>query len=331
MLRLGFYPYTFARVSVMKGELIQKDQWNSLLKMGFHELLRTLQDGTYKDEITGLDLQHVQLSKLEGALNRNLARTFGKLLRISDEKLKKVLEIYLQRYTIENIKAILRGKMTGAPAEEVEQLLVPTATYPREYFISLMKKEHVADIIKRLPFPIEKKEETDLFALENTLDRTYILLLFALAQQLRGQGKALKELIQAELDIINSKIVLRLKNQGMKKDEIGQYLVAPRREIAALAGKETVKDVITGLRKLRLVVCDEKLPETEMMAHAEIELDTTLLRKERLLMHQFPLTVNSILGFMFAKEIEVKNLKVLVKGKKLGLDQEYLSKMVVVA
>jgi V/A-type H+-transporting ATPase subunit C len=78
-------------------------------------------------------------------------------------------------------------------------------------------------------------------------------------------------------------------------------------------------------------VCDERLAESEMMTHAEIELDTTLLRKERLLMHQFPLTVNSIIGFMFAKEIEVKNLKVLVKGKKLGLDEEYLSKLVVVA
>ena len=330
-LRLGFNPYTYARVAVMKSELIRKDEWHSMLKMGFHEVLRTLQDGGYREEITGLELQRLQLAALEGALNRNLMRTFEKLLRISDEKLRKVLEIYLQRYTVENVKAIIRGKLTGVSNEEVEQLLVPTAMYPREYFIDLMKKEEIAEIMKKLPFSVLAKEKADLFSIENALDRAYILQLFDLAQRLRGQGKALRELIQAELDIINSKIVLRLKNEGMKKTEIVQYLVAPTKEIEMLAGKEDVKSVIDGLRKIGLVVCGERIPESEMMAHAEIELDTTLLRKERLLMHQFPLTVNSIIGFMFAKEIEVKNLKVLVKGKKLGLDEEYLSKLVVVA
>jgi V/A-type H+-transporting ATPase subunit C len=315
----------------MKGDLIKRDQWNSMLKMGFHEVLRTLQDGNYREEITGLDLKRVQLSALEGAFNRNLMRTFEKLLRISDEKLRKVLEIYLQRYTVENVKAIIRGKLTGVSNEEVEQLLVPTATTSQAYFVDLMKKERIEDVIKKLPFAVVTKEGADLFSLENALDRAYILQLFDLAQRLRGQGKALRELIQAELDIINSKIVLRLKNECMKKVEIVQYLVAPTKEIAALAGKENVKSVIDGLRKIGLVVCDERLAESEMMTHAEIELDTTLLRKERLLMHQFPLTVNSIIGFMFAKEIEVKNLKVLVKGKKLGLDEEYLSKLVVVA
>jgi V/A-type H+-transporting ATPase subunit C len=62
----------------------------------------------------------------------------------------------------------------------------------------------------------------------------------------------------------------------------------------------------------------------------EIDLDTALLKKERLLMHQHPLTVSVILGFMLAKEIEVKNLKVLIKGKMLGLEEQYLEKLLVV-
>src|SRR3989344_2991313 len=157
-LRLGFNPYTYARVAVMKGDLIKRDQWNSMLKMGFHEVLRTLQDGNYREEITGLDLKRVQLSALEGAFNRNLMRTFEKLLRISDEKLRKVLEIYLQRYTVENVKAIIRGKLTGVSNEEVEQLLVPTATTSQAYFIDLMKKERIEDVIKKLPFAVVTKQ-----------------------------------------------------------------------------------------------------------------------------------------------------------------------------
>lgn len=103
--------------------------------------------------------------------------------------------------------------------------------------------------------------------------------------------------------------------------------------IGGLVEKDSVRDVMKALHRMGYtsITGDEAFPEEELITQLEAELDTALLKKEVLLMHQFPLTVNVILGFMFAKEIEVKNLKVLIKGKRLGLQENYLSTLLAVA
>jgi len=54
-----------------------------------------------------------------------------------------------------------------------------------------------------------------------------------------------------------------------------------------------------------------------------------LLKQSILLLHQHPLSVDVILGYMFAKDIEVRNLKIIVKGKQLGLSEEFIESQLV--
>ena len=330
-LRLGFYPYAYARVSVMKSELVKPLQWQSLLKMGTSEILRNLQDGNYKVEIDELGVEKRDLAALEMALNKNLMRTFTKLRRISDEKVREVIRIYLQRYDVENFKTIIRGKMTGIASEDIEELLMPSVNHPDEYFVSLLKKEKIEDTIKALPFKI--KPVSQLFEIENALDRAYFEELFQLSKNLVGQGTALKEFIQAEIEILNIKMILRLKKENMTKEDILTYLIHPQRGTIKLLDIVNIRDIIKAVHRMKYTTLkgDEPTPEEELVTQLEIDLDTTLLKKEVLLMHQFPLTVNVILGFMFSKEIEVKNLKILLKGKQLGIEDNYLNKLLVVA
>jgi V/A-type H+/Na+-transporting ATPase subunit C len=328
-LRLGFYPYTYARVAVMKGSLIKPDQWHSLLKMGVNELLRMLQDGNYKKEIDELGADKRNLTALEMALNKNMIRTLAKLKRISDEKVQEVLRVYFLRYDMENFKTIIRGKAAEISNEEIEQLLTPSINYSQEFLLELIKKETIQEIVRALPFDVKKEE--DLFEIENGLDRVYVEKLIDLSNQLKGQGRAFKEFLKAELDILNIKIILRLKHENMDNNDIRRYVIHPRKEIAQLIEKD-FKGIMKTLRKMKILSLNaDNKSESELFTQAEIELDTSLLRREVLLMHKFPLTVNVILGFMFAKEIEVKNLKVLLKGKQLGLDNAYLEKLMAVA
>ncbi len=337
---LGFDPYTYARVSVMKGELLKQQQWHSLLKMGTNEMLRYLQDANYRQEIDELGVEKRDLTALEIALNKNLVRTFAKLKRISDEKLQKVLSLYLLRYDMENFKTIIRGKLSNISDEEVIQLLIPSVNCTKEFYTQLIKKENIMQIIKSFPFynllKLQKENgnnNTELFEIENALDRYYFEELFELSNQLAGQGAALKEFIQAELDILNIKIVLRLKKEQFGLLEIKKHLIHPKKEISYLAEEESIRDIIKELNRMHYtqIKGDEANTEEELLIQLEIDLDTSLLKKEVLLMHQFPLTVNVMLGFMFAKEIEVKNLKILLKGKQLGLEESYLNKLVVIA
>ncbi len=326
-IRLGFSSYTYARVSVMKGDLIRSEEWPRLMGMGPHEVLRYLQDGGYKEEIDHLGTRF-DLVDIEHALNRNLARTFRKLRRISDDKLRIVIDRYLMRNDIENFKLIIRGKMTGSSNQEIENLFIPSVNYPLDYFRDLLKLPDIGSIVSKLPF---KVEGTALEELDGSLQRAYYTDLLDLAKNLRGQGEAMSKFIEAELEAVNIRTIVRLKQDGRNLSEITPHLIDARSHVLQLAELATLREVIVRLHRMDLVSSPESLSDHDVLVHIETELGMNILRKEILLMHQHPLTVNVILGFMFVKEIEVRNLKVLIKGKKLGLDEHYLRSLMVVA
>jgi V/A-type H+/Na+-transporting ATPase subunit C len=325
-LRLGLYPYTYARVSVMKGELLSKQDWQNLLKMGPNEILRFLQDSCYKQEIDELSDKR-NIEDFEMALNRNVMRTMLKLKKISDDKVQEVLRVYLQRYDIENFKTILRGKFAGIPEQDIQPLISPSINHSEEYYSNMLRKE-IKDII--LAFPLTVQED-DLFQIENELDRWYYTQLLTLSERLAGQGGIMKKFIQSEIDVTNIKIIFRLTREGIDKQQIREYLIFPRKEIQALTKLSDVKTLAEALFRMHLISfkVDDKMHDSDIFTRLEIDLDTNLLVRETKLMHKYPLTVNVILGFMFAKEYEIKNLKILLKGKQLGLGDAIMNELLV--
>ena len=62
----------------------------------------------------------------------------------------------------------------------------------------------------------------------------------------------------------------------------------------------------------------------------EIEMDSYLMQQSRKLIRQFPMSVDVILGFMFLKDLEVKNLNRIVKAKQLGLPETFIEKAIAI-
>ena len=127
--------------------------------------------------------------------------------------------------------------------------------------------------------------------------------------------------------MINIKLILRLKEENKSAIEIEQFLLNPSTLVQILLKKESTEQVVKELHKHKIT--ELKGEEEDLMEKLEMDLSIYLLKKESLLMHQYMLSANFILGYLFAKEIEVKNLKTLLKGKKLGLDDNYIEKLLV--
>ena len=68
----------------------------------------------------------------------------------------------------------------------------------------------------------------------------------------------------------------------------------------------------------------KKLPADKQLSTLDSALQSYLLRKNTLLMHQHPLSIDVILGYMLAKEAEIRNLQLLIKGKELGLKDAFI-------
>lgn len=350
-LHLGTYPYTYARVSAMKSKLIKKDDYQKLLKMRVAEIAKFLQETEYKREIDELAVSQLGIHHVESALNKNLVRAFRKLKKIAEGNLRIIIEEYLKRKDISNLKSIFRGKFTNADEKYVESLLVPAGSFSRTYLMLLFKKENVEEIAKSIPFVDLKeavarfKEQHSLFDIENALDRYYYSEILEFSKHIPEQGNLFRTFLEHEIDVLNIKTILRLKREHFDSREIEKYLFfsgarIKKHALLAMTRMADANEVVAALKKAGYgsslgsrtgAGSDAGSQDDGMLMDLELQLNHHLLDRAALLLHQNPLSIDVILGFMFAKEIEIRNLKTIIKGKQLGLDEAFMARELVYA
>lgn len=343
----SFSPYTYVRVVVMKSKLLQKEDYTRIMKMKVAEMTKFLQDSEYRKEISELGSAMQGVDLLEHALNRNLVHTFEKLHLISSRELKVIIKAYLTRYDVYNFKTILRSKFANIDKKTTRHLLITVGSYDEAYFDRLLDLESVQKVLKEIPLlpPKKIKELSEEFAktgslqsIEYALDAQYYDYVLAFCKNLPKQGKLFRDFLLYELDALNIKLLLRLKKEKLSADKVMASLYAEgyvlkRSTLQKLAELPLDKMVqyleTTALGKL-VKKHSKALQEGKSFIAFEIDLDKYLLEKSTQLMHQRMLSVDTILGFMFAKLIEIKNLKVLLKGKQLNMKEEQLAQHLVV-
>lgn len=207
----------------------------------------------------------------------------------------------------------------------------------------MLKKESIEDIARSIPFidlrhAVETfKEQNNLFEIENALDKYFYSNLIAFTQRIPQEGTLFRTFLEHEIDFLNMKTILRLKREGFRPEEIRTYLFfsgarLKKDTLTAMTNMADVHDIIKAFSKHgyeRALGNTEKQNSTVM--DVEIQLNHYLLDRAALLLHQNPLSIDVILGYMFAKEIEIRNLKTIIKGKQLGVDDAFISKELVFA
>jgi len=345
-LNLGKYPYTYARTAVMKSLLLKKEDYHKMLKMSFSEIAKFLQDTSYKKEISGLATEYSGSDLLELALNRNLAESFKKLIRISPNELGLLIKEYAKRKDIEDIKTILRGKFTNADEKMILRSVTAAGTLSYGFLASLAKKESIEEILKHnglVEFSYLKSglkefnEKNNLAGIENQLDRHYYSSLIQFSKIL-PKNAMFRNFLLKEVEMQNIMTLLRLKKAKFEKNVIKSFIIESGdkmkdSKVMSLAEPENFEDLSNALGKTEyrdaVAKGNEEFKKFNSLIAIETELYKHLLKQSALFMHQHPLSVDVILGYMFAKEIEVRNLKIIVKGKQLGLKDEFIESQLV--
>ncbi len=341
-LRLRRYPYTYVRTAVMKSLLFNKSGYDKMLKMGFNEIAKFLQETSYKSEINELATRYSGPDLLELALNRSLAYSFKKLMRISPDELDIVISEYAKRKDIEDIKTIIRGKFTNADEKMIENSLTGAGTLSMGFLIMLAKKANIEEVLKGnklvdhsilAPGLKELNEKNNPAAIENLLDKWYYNRLLQFSKILPREGTLFRNFLNTEIEVMDTLTIFRLKKMNYPKGEITGFLINREGKAAALAGAENIEELAklsgkTGYREI-IEKGMQEFREKNSLISLETGLYKHLLKHATLLLHQHPLSVEIILGYMLAKDIEVRNLKLLIKGKQLGLSEEFIGKQLV--
>lgn len=333
-VRLEESPYTYVRTRVMRTLLIPRQEYRKLLKMSLPEISHYLSESGYGKEMNELGVRFSGIELIEQALNRNFANTIEKLKRISPDSYNEFLDAYLLKYDIDNLKTIIRGKRAGLPEAEIRELLLPAGKLSARQLDDLLKQESAENVLKAAPFPVAVAHREDLSGIETGLDRFLYGELFRFAERMPRQGALFREFLLTIIETINLVTFLRLKREKAESKEVEKhlFLVGKDELFRHLLKAKSHDEIATTLQKSRYKdLFDGVKPFEGSLIPIEIGLANRTLRKTLLFERQNPLSVYVILTFLFAKEIEIVNLKRIIKAKHLGMPMERIEQYLVAA
>lgn len=343
-IHVSFYPYTYVRVMAMKGKLYKRQDYNKLLKMQGNEIAKYLEEAEYKEDINELAKEYEGYELVELAVYANFIRSIQKLQTISSPEMGYLLHAYLKKYDVYNLKTIIRAKAVQQQKKETEKLLLPMGSLNKERIMSLLEAESIGVILKKAGVREQEykeafaywEKENSLLEIENMLDQKWYKEMQKFMAHLAGEHKLFKGILQAEIDAMNLKLLLRLKKTGMEKKRMEQFFFSggallSKTKCNALAEKdfEAIISILQNSAFKEMIEVHKKELEQKDLRTFEKSIDVWLLGKAALLLHQFPLSVDTLLGYMVAKEIEMRNLRILVKGKQFGLEEKFIESQLV--
>lgn len=314
------YPYMTARASAKKKKLLDQSDYENLLKMQPNEIARRLGEGSYQEDIDDLGSKYEGARLVELALTRNLSRTLSDLVDMSPETLERIIKVYLRRYDILSLKRLLRWKKSGEKGD-IHDLLTPVGSYSYGELKELSEKT-TEEIIEDIEFEdaeinyseyLEGKEE--ISELETALDQAYFDELGLLAENTRN--KDLKEFIQTEMEHQNIKIALRLKKYGISEEEVEKRMleIENGKVVDEIVKSRSFEDAIDVVKDSGL------LPEraSDDLEDIEHEMQVKRLSEALSTFHREPLGITPIIGYVIAKITEVRNLRMLIRAKETGI------------
>lgn len=343
------YPYAVARVSAKKGRLIPRSEYDKLFKMDVSEITRFIEESEYKTEVDELASRFGGLDLLEAALTVNEERTYASIRRMLDGEGGEILARFLMRHFVEDIKTVLRGKVSGADRQELlkELLLEDLDTY--HVFMPLLADEvqgieatvdafgrqggiaaEWARVLRKVP------EGSPLPRYEDALDKAYFARLLEAAEGFSQEGgHVLREFARLEVDARNLRNAARWVQAGADGDFTpyvipgGKYL--PVQDVMALAACKDLAafDELLQAKPFYGVVAEglARTRKTGRLAPFGLAVQQNLILGLDRLAHIHPLSIVPILTFIIRKRHEVVSLRTLARGKAAGLDERRLREL----
>ncbi len=335
MLSSGVSDYAAlnARVRVMYASLYSQEVINELGEaVDFASLISQLKHspyGPYLDRASDKDLTpRRSVFQIKG----RLADDFASIIGMSPRTTRALLVQLYRYFAVDNLKAVLRGIVTGASWDRVRYVLFPPNSYIDFPAQSMMEAGNVGSAVElmrgtafyeTLSHAMKRySAEQNLFPLEVALDLAYWRELWrqvnGLPTQDRAQGQ---RVVGTWIDITNLMWAIRYREyHHLSEEEVINYTLPfgyrvtdhDVRDIAAGADiAQVVKRIFPDLPDVDLLLQENKknLPQFEM------ELKRHLMNQCKAAFLGNPFHIGLPLAYLLLCELEIQDLTVLIEAK----------------
>lgn len=344
-VRASTYGYANARAKAMKATLIPKKDLESMADArNVQDVLGLLERTAYKEDIVSGALDYSGADLIELTLGKHLARINRKLYHISPKEAKKTLDGLFERYDNLNLKAILLGKHLQKEKDDIEPFLVESGRFSKAELSRLLDKNSVEEVVKALAgtgygnllddYLEEYKKEGRVAGMMQALDRHYFEQLPKLIKGKYRDDKLILALLNAEVDMKNITNIFRAKKEGLEEKEIKKMLIAqgslPEQKLDALIKAKDIEEAVRLLKDVyELKAPLEKFKQDNSIAHFEIALEKSIAGEGLKALSRSILSLGSVVGFLFLKEEETKNIRKIIRAKEFNLPTAQLKENLV--
>lgn len=342
---LQYYPYMYpnARIRARIGKLFNEKQISEIVEADNLEEVKNYLRGVPEYAA------HLEEYSIEKALNTQLAETYDLIARIAPDSIKDTFDILLSQWDVRNLKSILIAKETGLTIEETNDLVVPFGELS-ELKDKIMDAKNITEIInalegteyaKVLEDALPEYQKTGmLLPLEAALDKNFLSkLVESVANPADDNASFLQSYIGTFVDSTNLKMILRAKVDGLKFMDVEPYMISSGYQLRdwklkELLESEDIEGVLSGLEGTDYShVLAEAVPEyssTGSIAPFEAALDENIKKIAKSISQKNSLGVGPMIGFLSRKETEIRNLKIIVRGKmEKGFSTSMIKEMLV--
>ncbi|MGT2666224.1 V-type ATPase subunit [Streptococcus rifensis] len=314
-------------ISVREARMVTKDQFEQLLSVEDRERMALiLQETDYKLDKESL----ADPNQIEAALMKQLAEEYR--FAFEETPVEEVVQLFALRYTYHNLKVLLKARATQT---DLTELLLPIGRYSRdiiEHLVTTLTSEACPSIMVEEVSAtwLEFQDYQDMRILDIGMDMAYFKHLRILAEEL--DIAELKAFATLTIDFYNVITVKRGLNQDKPRSFMRQLLsedaLMKAREYLKLYADQSLlawfNQVYPNSFDLSTKDFENALAQAEISA-VDLEYLMDLLRFQVLEQGRFetqgPLP---LARYIWGKELEVKNLRLILTGRSNDLSPELL-------
>lgn len=342
------YGYANARVRGMRSRLLTPHVFEELMATSdLNKIISRLLDTEYGPDIETTIIHGRTPAAVDEAFRANMVGTFQKVMGFLNAEAYDLVGTLLGRWDLFNIKSIIRGKHMHLQPESIEDgLYAVGALTPAELHV-LARLEDIRAVVDTLvtwesPYaePLRGNlaaygEARNLAALELALDRYYSSWAAKRLSGRRANAVLARRILGLQVDSINLLTIFRLlRNDIGDVDPDSFYLPGgahvSEELFSSMTGLSDVDEVLDALkstpyaRQLESVIAT--FVEEGSLSVFERALEDYVMRKALDCGRGDPLGVGITIAYLWAKQNEITNLRIIVKGTAVGMPPDRMRK-----
>jgi ATP synthase A1 C subunit len=345
-----FAAYINARVRGMKSSLMEPSELDSLLdSAGPDAMAELLLTSSYESEVAEALTRYQGADAVEDGVTRNLVATFSKLRRMCRGDLEDLVSIFISRWDLAGVKALLRNRHQGLDAETGEASLFPGPSMSPALMSDLAGRESVDALVRGLDAwnsslcsgleskLAEYQESGNLRVLEDALDQSYFVSnARRLEKDKSKDAQFVRGVLRMEIDRINIRRLFEPRAAGVEAEDVLRELLPKGtisedmlRSIAGAAGPERAIEALGNTAYGDIGSALEVYAQTGQFSRMERAFEMAMLDRLRSASQQNALSVAVLMRYAWLKYNEVMNIRMIARGTAVHLPKSRIQEEVV--